>query len=89
MTHILDSSDIDITDVENPNHPCAGKNCNECESCIFDQDLFLDKNQNKKDMDVCASCHLCLICWPQVPPTLRGGRHEDVPIRKQGPWGTC
>lgn len=52
MAHVLD------TEI-NPNHPCAGKNCNECESCIFDQDLFLDKNQSKKDMDACTSCHLC------------------------------
>lgn len=59
MAHVLDSSDIDITNVSNPNHPCAGKNCNECDSCIFDQDLFLDKNQNKKNMDNCTSCHLC------------------------------
>ena len=39
-------------------HPCANKNCYECEHCIFDEDLFLDNN-NKKDMGVCTSCHIC------------------------------
>lgn len=29
----------------------------------------------------------CLIYWPQVPPVLKGGRHEDVNIRKQGTLG--
>jgi hypothetical protein len=52
MAHVLD------TEI-NPNHPCADKDCKECESCIFDQDLFLDNNKNKKNMDNCTSCHLC------------------------------
>lgn len=52
MAHVLD------TEI-NPNHPCADKDCKECESCIFDQDLFLNKNQSKKDMEACTSCHLC------------------------------
>lgn len=25
--------------IENPNHPCAGKSCNDCETCIFDVDI--------------------------------------------------
>ena len=49
-------TDSKIYDDCNPNHPCAGKICNECESCIFDEDLFLDKKHN---MDKCTSCHLC------------------------------
>ena len=52
MAHVLNAE-------INPNHPCADKNCNECETCIFDQDLFLENHKNKKDMDVCTSCHLC------------------------------
>ena len=41
MAHVLNSE-------INPNHPCADKNCNECETCIFDQNLFLENHKNKK-----------------------------------------
>jgi hypothetical protein len=40
-------------------HPCAGKSCTECETCIFDQELFLEDTQKKENMDTCTSCHLC------------------------------
>lgn len=25
--------------IDNPNHPCVGKSCNDCETCIFDIDI--------------------------------------------------
>ena len=35
-------------------HPCAGKDCRECETCIFDEDLFIDKVQPNKRKDIMA-----------------------------------
>ena len=43
-------------------HPCRGKDCKDCETCIFDEDLFIDKVQpNKKNNNnmcrrVCNEC---------------------------------
>ena len=43
-------------------HPCRGKDCKDCETCIFDEDLFLDKVQpNKKEkMGNTRLCNLCV-----------------------------
>ena len=38
------------------NHPCDGKDCKDCETCIFDVDLFLDKRNNMINNE---SCYLC------------------------------
>ena len=42
-------------------HPCAGKDCRECETCIFDEDLFIDKVQPNKRKDIMSS-NLCNFC---------------------------
>lgn len=43
-------------------HPCRGKDCKDCETCIFDEDLFLDKVQpNKKNNNMCSR-RLCNEC---------------------------
>ena len=42
-------------------HPCRGKDCRECETCIFDEDLFIDKVQPNKRKDIMSS-NLCNFC---------------------------
>ena len=44
------------------NHPCKGKDCLQCETCIFDEDLFLDKVQpNKKNNNMATkTCNTCV-----------------------------
>ena len=49
---------------ENPNHPCHGKDCKDCETCIFDIDIFdrdkyVKQNINKQNMCSSETCHLC------------------------------
>ena len=41
-------------------HPCAGKDCKDCETCIFDEDLFLDKVQ--PNIKYKMSSNLCNLC---------------------------
>lgn len=43
-------------------HPCAGKDCRECETCIFDEDLFLDKTQPNKKFKNNMCRRLCNEC---------------------------
>ena len=50
-------------------HPCRGKDCLECETCIFDRDLFADrvtpnerKNENKNNNNMCNSERICNEC---------------------------
>jgi len=50
MTHIID---------DNINHPCYGMNCNECETCKFDRDLFVEDKKNNQHMDNYDSCEYC------------------------------
>ena len=50
MTHIID---------DNINHPCYGMNCNECETCKFDKDLFVENKKNNQYMDNYDSCEYC------------------------------
>lgn len=50
MTHIID---------DNINHPCYGMNCNECETCKFDRDLFVEHKKSNQHMDNCNSCEYC------------------------------
>ena len=42
-------------------HPCSGKDCKDCETCIFDEDLFIDKVQPNKRKDIMSS-NLCNFC---------------------------
>ena len=42
-------------------HPCQGKDCRDCETCIFDEDLFIDKVQPNKRKDIMSS-NLCNFC---------------------------
>ena len=42
-------------------HPCAGKDCRECDTCIFDEDLFIDKVQPNKRKDIMSN-NLCNFC---------------------------
>lgn len=42
-------------------HPCRGKDCKDCETCIFDEDLFLDKVQPNKITNMCNR-RLCNEC---------------------------
>ena len=51
MTHIIDDT--------NTNHPCYGMNCNECETCKFDRDLFIEPKKNNQHMNNYDSCELC------------------------------
>lgn len=43
-------------------HPCEGKDCRNCETCIFDEDLFgernnlNDKNKMKENITLCNEC---------------------------------
>ena len=52
----------------NKNHPCEGKDCRYCETCIFDVDLFVDKvhpNTKKEEIktnNMCNSSRLCNNC---------------------------
>lgn len=49
-------------------HPCAGKDCIECETCIFDRELFLDgitpneEKKNKTSNNMCSNNRLCNNC---------------------------
>jgi hypothetical protein len=43
-------------------HPCRGKNCLDCETCIFDEELFIDGDKpNKKKVNMCnnKTCNGC------------------------------
>ena len=51
MTHIIDDN--------NASHPCYGMNCNECETCKFDRDLFIEPKKNNQHMNNYDSCELC------------------------------
>lgn len=56
MAHVIEN------DACNINHPCYGMSCNDCETCIFDKDIF-DKDAyikiNKTEMDISETCHVC------------------------------
>ena len=43
-------------------HPCRGKDCKDCETCIFDEDLFLDKVQPNNKINMCNRrlCNQCV-----------------------------
>lgn len=43
-------------------HPCIGKNCKDCETCIFDEDLFADRVQPNKKINTMSTklCNLCI-----------------------------
>lgn len=48
-------------------HPCKGKDCKDCETCIFDRDLFEDgvtpneREKNKKTDSMCnRTCNECV-----------------------------
>lgn len=51
-------------------HPCAGKDCLQCETCIFDRDLFEDgitpnervTKNNKVNNNMCSNSRLCNEC---------------------------
>ena len=43
-------------------HPCNGKDCMECETCIFDKELFIDKIQPNKKENMGNSSRLCNLC---------------------------
>ena len=47
-----------IIDFTNPLHPCHGLDCRECETCIFDEDLFAEKDRKKNSMESneCGYC---------------------------------
>ena len=53
MAHVIEDFN------SNPNHPCYGMSCNECETCIFDRDIFADDKPKKENMYLNESCHLC------------------------------
>lgn len=42
-------------------HPCSGKDCKDCETCIFDKDLFIDKVQPNKKEEI-MNCKICNLC---------------------------
>ena len=51
-----------MTELFQEGHPCRGKDCKDCETCIFDEDLFIDKVQpNKKNNNMCSR-RLCNEC---------------------------
>ena len=56
-------------------HPCRGKSCDMCESCIFDMDIFSSENNiNVKDMSerkVCNGCEKLRYC----------GNYSSIPNR--------
>ena len=51
-------------------HPCIGKDCLQCETCIFDRDIFENgitpneraKEENKKSNNMCLSERVCNNC---------------------------
>ena len=49
-------------------HPCAGKDCHECETCIFDRELFPDgvtpneELKNKTLNNMCNNSKICNNC---------------------------
>lgn len=50
-----------MTEYFQEGHPCRGKDCKDCETCIFDEDLFLDKVQpNKKENMSKRLCNECV-----------------------------
>ena len=51
MTHIINDT--------NTNHPCYGMNCNECETCKFDRDLFIEPKKSNQHMNNYDSCEYC------------------------------
>ena len=50
-----------MTEFGQEGHPCRGKNCKDCETCIFDEDLFLDKVKPNKRENIMSS-KLCNFC---------------------------
>ena len=40
------------------NHPCRGKSCEECETCLFDVDIFKDGVKPNKKINL-ESCNFC------------------------------
>ena len=50
-----------MTEFGQEGHPCRGKDCKDCETCIFDEDMFLDKKQPNKRENVMSS-NLCNLC---------------------------
>lgn len=48
--------------IDNPNHPCVGKSCNDCETCIFDIDI--DEIQPKpKTSSMPSQCGQLTKCY--------------------------
>lgn len=41
--------------IENTNHPCYGMDCKDCETCIFDVDLFKEDKNMKNTCNNCKS----------------------------------
>jgi hypothetical protein len=50
-----------MTEFGQEGHPCRGKDCKDCETCIFDEDLFLDKVKPNKRENIMSS-KLCNFC---------------------------
>lgn len=44
---------------KNHSHPCYGKSCENCETCMFDEYLFNYDKLKKQNMEENDSCHLC------------------------------
>lgn len=45
-------------DFTSPSHPCYGLDCSECETCIFDEDLFVEKDRKDYSMES-NECKYC------------------------------
>lgn len=52
MAHILD-----------PNHPCVGKSCEECETCIFDMDIDEIQPSRKSPLKAANNCGQLVKCF--------------------------
>ena len=50
-----------MTEFGQDGHPCRGKDCKDCETCIFDEDLFLDKVKPNTRENIMSS-KLCYFC---------------------------
>ena len=61
-------------------HPCIGKNCIECETCIFDRELFPDRVtpneelKNKTSNNMCNNSNTCNNC----PNLSKHYEHCDI-----------